>query len=198
MDYNSNGISVGVVAVAIAVIALGFSIFGGSSQPSQNVGGERAGLQEFMDGIKLGPVTEQWATVSLSAGVNQASWRNNQVGKDIVVDYAEFDNGTGVASTTYQFFIATSSAATISSDFDDPFSPILDGYTLATSSKISVINSIKDAGTNGRSAAKVSNGEYVIFTFQQRYAGNCSGSVCETATSTNRGFNSTGRLKFHY
>lgn len=197
---NSKGIVIGVVAVAIAIVALGFSVFSGSPE---NVGGQRAGLQEFADGISLGKVAvaNNWAVVPIPERSNQGFWLNN-TGKDVVVDYAEFQNsggsGSGVASTTYQFFVGTSTTASLSSDFTDPFAGILDAYTLATSSAIKLINSFKDAGTNGRGAVVVPNGQYVFFTFQQTYTGACTGSVCETATSTNRGFNSTARLRYHY
>ena len=66
---TSKGTVFGVVAVAIAVIALGISVFGGNSG-NQNVAGERAGLQEFIDGVKAGDLNTKWVSKTMAPATN--------------------------------------------------------------------------------------------------------------------------------
>lgn len=137
----------------------------------------------------------------LLAGENQGAWRNT-TGRRVVIEYAEMRT-TGVASSSYLFYAGTSTTATCTScNFSTAnFSELIDAPSLATSSPIKVFNSISDTdqGTNGRGAIEVEDGEYVLFMFRkQDLINSCSGSVCEAATSTNRGFNVRWLLKGHY
>lgn len=207
MTENKNLIFVGLaVAVAlIGVVAIASSgkdeappaapVAVESSDP--NLQGERAGLQNFTDGAKLGTQNTRWYSGTIAAGANQGFWLNN-TGVTVYADLAEMIT-TGTASTSYDFFIGTTTAATLSSDFTDPFSGLVDDKVVATSTNaLPVANSIKDAGTNGRGVVAVPVGAYVFFTFQQTFAGNCTGSLCETATSTNRGFDVNWNLRVHH
>lgn len=195
MNLNSILAGLGVAAVIIASYFIG--VAGKSTVTAvDNVGGQRAGLQEFTDGAKLGSQTTRWYSGTIPASDNQEFWYNN-TGKTVYVDLAEMIT-TGTASSTYDFFVGTTTSASLSSDFTDPFSTLIHDFNLATSTTIRAINSIKDAGTNGRSVIPVAAGEYVFFTFQQTFDNACTGSVCETATSTNRGFNVNWNLRIHY
>lgn len=194
MDNYSKGSVLGVVAVAIAVIAIGVSVYGGGQTQApdgQNVGGERAGLQEFIDGIKPGDQTVIWKKGTIGAGQNQGSWRNN-LGKTVFVDLSEVYT-TGTASSSIKIYVATSSSATLSSDFAAPFASGIDGKAVATSTVLTnfVYNSSKDAGTNGRHVFPVVSGEYVVTAILQDTTACLSGGAglaCESATSTSRGF----------
>lgn len=133
----------------------------------------------------------------IEARSNQAFWRNT-TGRTVFVDLAEMVT-TGVASTTFQFFIGTTTSASITDNFTNPYASLVDAYSLATSSPAwRSVNSIKDPGTNGRGVIPVLSGEYVYFTFQQDNANACTGAICETATSTNRGFNVDWYLRGHF
>jgi hypothetical protein len=132
--------------------------------------------------------------LNIGAGVNYAGFLN-ATGQTIYVTGAKVNlvaNAASVqtASSSFMLDIATSTLEHIA-DYSNPFASIIDSYTIATSTIGSqqVINSIKNAGTNGVNVVPVANGAYVSVLLSERYNNpGCTGSVCETATSTKRGF----------
>lgn len=207
MDY-SNGKFLGVVAVAIAAIALFVSIGSGASAPTDpNAGGERGGLQEFFDGVKAGNIGSKWISKTLPVLANSSKLYCNTSGRDVIVDYGEVNYPTGqTASTTYQVSMFATSSASI---------PVTQNYTalaegrrsliqvsVATSSTATTTNSVYAAGANqGNGAVLVATNSCVFGYIQNLATGGggpvCTGSVCETATSSNRGVNPVFNIRIH-
>lgn len=203
-----------VVICALVLVVAGFALVGeiksqlAVTQESAEAQA-LAGIENFTNapagfkkGIAYGSRSVHFtAEGDLLAGVNQVAWRNT-TGRKVVVDKAEMRT-TGTASSSYLFYVGTSTAASNTSfDFGTAmFSELIDAPSLATSSPIKVFTSMSDTdqGTNGRGAIEVEDGEYVLFMFRkQDLINSCSGSVCEAATSTNRGFNVRWLLEGHY
>jgi len=134
----------------------------------------------------------------INAGSNQAAWRNT-TNRTVYVDYTEMIP-TGTASTTFIFYVGTSTASTYSNNYAAPYATLVDGKRIATSTTPIVINSRADAGTLGRQTIAVAPGVYVNFAMLQGYLqAGCSGAVCEAATSTNRGISTIDwLLRGHY
>ena len=137
---------------------------------------------------------------TIGAGSNQASWFNN-TGKTVFVDRASlFVNGT--ASSTLQVNVGTSTTASIAyaayKTTTNPFSALIDSYTLATSTNYRVVNSIKDAGTNGQNIIRVQPNYYVFFLLKNPYQAGTSGGAYESATSTARGFNLDYNMRYYF
>lgn len=187
-------ISIAVVLVA-GLLALGFIRADQSNVPSQAQSLEGDVMNtptENPNGESLGGIFENMAGGTIGAGRNQASFRNTY-GKPIYVYLADVST-TGTASSSFTLYVATSSTATIADNFTAPFSSIINGFLLATSS-VATTTSNYDTPKNSR-VVKVNSGQYVVFQLQSTF--DCvSNGLCETATSTNRGFNLVWRAKFH-
>jgi hypothetical protein len=198
--------------VGLAVIVLGFIGFVAVVDDPNSVSElvddvkDRAGsaiytnVDQYANGVGIGDEVVVWEKVSLEAGDNNLGWEN-KTGKTVYVDLATVTT-SGTASTTFTIDVATSSTENIS-DFTSPFSEIIDSYQLSTSSVAQTINSEEDQGTNGMSVVPVADGEFVSLLLSagepaQTGEPSCDGSVCETATSTNRGFNLDLRFRYHY
>ena len=203
---TSNGKFVGVAAVAIAIVALGISFFGGSSQPSQNVGGERAGLQEFIDGIKAGDINAKWVSAKLPTQENSVLIYANRTGHDVIADFGSMVIPTGeTASSTslVSIFATTSSSIAASNNFatiSEISRALIQAATVATSSTATTTNSINSAALGqGIGAIVVPTGSFIFGYLQQNVSG-CSVAAagkCETATSSARGFNPIFNVRVH-
>ena len=202
--------------VALALLLSVLALLGGgtpsetpSSQPSQTEGGETAlgGLKNdlvhyFFQGIVSGSQLEKWETLTMNAGTNQIAIRNTS-GRTRYITDVNFTT-SGVASTSYVFYGATSSASTFSADYTQP--PIaaqhfaIHGVTIATSTNIRTHAATTTA--NGLWPYPWHDGEYYVFQMQEKFgcgrAANASSGVkCESATSTNTGLgNIKLRLKW--
>jgi hypothetical protein len=145
-----------------------------------------------------GPV-EGYRLLPIAAGSNQTCWRNTS-GGTILVDKGFFGFQSGTASSTFAGNVfATTSASVPSSNSYIALAPsvantIIKGTIIATSSTATSTTSVLPA------AVVVANGSYVCAYMQQNttYTSvECTNAgLCETATSTNRGFNPFGA--FHY
>lgn len=203
MDYNSTGKSFGVVAVAIAILALGISVFGGSGAPasnSQNVGGERAGLQEFIDGIKAGDLNEKWISKKMEPLSNSVKIYCNTSGHDVIGDFGSALVITGeTASSTSKVSLFATTSASVATWVD--FGTLAEGKRaliqavgIATSTTASSTNSVLSAvQSKGNGAILIPTNSCVFGVLQQdttscSIAGAAAGA-CETATSSVRGFN---------
>lgn len=198
---TSNGKKVGVAAVAIAIIALASSFFGGAPAPTEdNVGGERAGLQEFIDGIKSGQLSEKWISKKLDASQSSVLLYRNTTGHDVIIDIgsAIILTGETASSTSKISIVATTSASigtwadfgTLTSVANKKFA-LVEAYGIATSTTATTTNSVLAAVQNkGNGAVLVPNESYVFGFLQQDTVGcGITLGICETATSTSRGFN---------
>jgi hypothetical protein len=150
-------------------------------------GGNVTQQQDFYtNGVGIGPGYVMFSrSGTIALGSNQASWRNT-TGRTVYVDLA-FLATSGVASSSYKFYVATSTSATISSDFTAPYSSLVNGFTIATSSVATTTSSI-ESHLSGSAVVPVASGQYVNIQVQAANGAVCNGVICETATSTNRGF----------
>lgn len=193
---------IGVVAVAIAILALGISTFGGApASQDQNVGGERAGLQEFVDGIKSGDINGKWISKKMDPLSNSVQIYRNTTGHDVIIDLGSANIITGeTASSTSKIsvFATTSSSVATWVDFGtlaEGKRALIQGVAIATSSTATSTNSVLSAVQGkGNGFVLVPTDYYVFGVLQQdttacSIAGAVNGAACETATSSNRGFN---------
>lgn len=214
---SSKGTALGVVAVVIAVVAITIVLIGGKTSapaPAQNVdqnaGGERAGLQEFKDGIKAGDLGSKWITKTLPPLTTQVKLYCNTTGRDTILDYGSVLVKTGetASSTSKVSIFATTTTDTIAATND--FATIAEGrrallqaLTISTSTTASSTSSVYAARVNqGNGAVVVANNSCVWGYLQQdttacSSAGAVAGAACETATSSNRGFNPIFNIRIH-
>lgn len=152
---------------------------------------------QYVAGTCLGslPVCENWAGGKIEAKSNQASWRNT-TGGVVYVDLAELATD-GTASSSFKLYVGTSTAATIASDFTAPFASLINGVILATST-IATTTTNYDVAAQTPHSIRVADGVYVNFQLQEKDSNACGvAGTCETATSSNRGFNLQWRLQYH-
>lgn len=205
-----------LAGLGVAAVVIG-AFFSGNYVKSTNLiedglGGQRAGLQSFTDGVSFGDpgVTEQWFTKKIEPEVDDFAVYHNTSGKDAVVDYGEINIITGeTASSTYKLWLIASTSSSVPTTMDyatvgglsSDKNGLIKGISIATSTTATTTSSVYAAATGaGNGAVIVPNGSYLLFFMQRdtsRCAGN-AGSVCEAATSTNRGFNPRVNLRVHY
>lgn len=171
----------------------------------------------FTDGIDLGtlPVRESWDGGSIGARQNSGSWRNTK-SATATVDYVEIST-TGTASSTFRVWAyASSTAPSIANN--NPAVPtnvgaanfgslLINGKTIATSSTATTTSSddsgVPQAGSSFQVGPVGGTNSYMDFLITgcvAGYSGPASSAFanCETATSSNRGFNLTYRVHYHY
>lgn len=195
-------IVVAIVLVFVVAFVVGLSSKVEDTQrivkESMGSAGQFPGAPNFPDGASLGKedIIHNSKKISLNAGDNDMGWKN-QTGRTIYIDLVSVRT-TGIASSTMTVDVATSSTETIA-DYSDPFSEIIDSYSLATSSPTdTVIASNVNGGTNGIGVVAVADGEWVSLLLSATAGALCDGSACETATSTSRGFNLDMFIEYFY
>lgn len=188
-------IGVGIAGVVVGLL-LGSVVFSGGSL----FGGIYNTVTPQNDsGTKSGDAIEKTISKAFPVAGNSVMLYHNTSGRDVLVDFGSITIPTGeTASTTYQMsvFATTSSAIPASQDYTALAEArrLLIGTSVATSSTATSTNSVYAAkANNGNGAILVPNNSYVFGYLQNLASGGggkgCSGSVCETATSTNRGTN---------
>ena len=207
---KQNLIPSAVVALVVSLLAFaGFSVMQPTAEVPSLPGAEATALGDINgvaiespyvfkagsgDGGDFLTITENG---TINAGSNQGSWRND-TNRTVFIDTVSLFP-TGTASTTFIYYVGTSTAATYTSDYTAPYATLIDGYRIPTSTPQLVINNHEHAGTLGRNIISVDPGEYVNIAFFQGYLETgCTGATCETATSTNRGFNLDWYLRGHF
>lgn len=179
--------AVAIVIVLIALVSLGSSqgglSFGQAGWPVHNT------PEIFSSGIDSGDGYVSFVKGGIiGPGANQASWRNT-TGRTVYVVPGGVAVGfaSGTASSSLLYYAATSSAATLTSDFAHPGGSVwaIDGASVATST----IGPNFTVGTTTSSGAGVpiADGAYFNVQIQSKNGASCNGAACETATSTNRG-----------
>jgi hypothetical protein len=212
-----------VTVIVAAVVAFGVASLAVSATTGKSLGASASQVQsvlwQFTNGISLDPgnssaggngdyVFTKGGTIP--AGANQAVWIN-KTGRTVYVDYADVIT-TGIASSSMRVSaVATSSVSTstlattassmwLTAPIANPAGGLLiDNVQIGTSSpKNTIINTDVGPGTNASGTIPVADGSGIIFSLRQNNPNNCTGSACEQATSTNRGFNLTWFLEGHY
>lgn len=198
-----------------AIIALVFGVVGGavytaeqhsSSSPTKVGAGDI--VQQYpsywTNGINIGSRFVTAVPLNLKDKQNQVAWLNNTgqvvMASNFKAIIVPSGKGAKTASSTYIMDVATSTTATITNSAAPIAYPtLIDTYSLATSTTNNiVINSGKNGGTNGQSTIAIAPNQYLILVLENPYNQACTGSVCETATSTNRGFNLSASAEINY
>ena len=147
--------------------------------------------QSFPDGAVIGDRAVIFKSGTIGPGQNQGYW-DNTTGRQVFVSESDVLMGwtSGTASSSLVFYVATSTATSVS-DYTRPVSSymLVDGAINATSTQANASWITGTTTTSGKGIIPVNPGERLIFDIQERY--NCKGATnCETATSTNRGIQS--------
>lgn len=186
-----------ILGLVVAAAVIGTGVFLTSDRSSENVAGQRAGLQEFIDGIRPGEVTIQTKAVSIPLGSDNFVYTNKS-GKVQYVDLLALHTSS-VASSTQTLTAGTSTSATAWNGFSVPQTlKSFFNITVATSSIATTTNSIQGSGAttgSGAGVAYLGIGESLIVGVYQTFGNKCTGALCETATSTNRGYTVSGFLR---
>jgi hypothetical protein len=185
---------------AIVVLVVGLAVIGSVANAPVSTGLETGSVNgpiqnsvwNFQKGASFG--SNKYAQFSqsgiIAAGANQASWQN-RTGRTIYINRHDVST-TGTASSTYALYVyaSTSPARTIY-DFVAPASAnrmLINNFALATSSAATTTSSL-DKALAGK-VVQVPDGSYVDIQLSSAAPGCPSvAGVCESATSTNRGFN---------
>lgn len=204
----------GLLAIGLVVVAGYASIKPiPASQPAPQAGATGGIYQAlpwtFGSGIKLGDVNQNWLpTVTLTNGQDQVGYTNTS-GKDILVDYGEVQmiaNGAGlnIASSTFRVTMFATTTAVVPDNQD--FTTVSASSTAliigvwATSTQATTTNSVQNVTLGGQGTVRVPSGSTLI-TYLQRNTTLCgavAATVCEAATSTNRGFDVKIRARYHF
>lgn len=152
----------------------------------------------YINGLQLGnnpTVFENMQAMTIGTGQNQASWQNT-TGATIWIDTPEMyflpttTNASMVASSSVAFYFGTSSTAVIANNFARPAGLLpIDGALIATSTRgqVTVTSTSTTAGI--KAVIPVQNGEWVFGLVESNGCTSATAGLCETATSSNRGFN---------
>lgn len=195
--------SVGIgLAVVLSVAALLVAVSSGAPVTDGNFAGNRAGLQEFVDGIKAGDLTTKWVGATLPARSDDMVIYTNRTGRDVYADFGSVDVVTGeTASSTYKISLFATTTTSVASSMD--FSSLAEGkraliqsLAIATSTTASSTSSVYAAArgaSSGNGSIVIPDGSSLMVYLQQdTTAGSITcarNGACETATSSNRGFN---------
>lgn len=197
MNNNSNN---SIIATGIAILLSLVAIFVAVGGPtgSQVVGGERGGFQEFFDGVRIGQASQKWVVGQIDPGQTSVALYTNRTGVDVYADFGSADIPTGSTASTTQavsLFATSSSATTVPTwanfgTLAEGGRALIQAVAIATSTTATSTNSVLSAVQGkGNGSVVIPDGSTLFGFMQQTYATVCTGSVCETATSTNRGFN---------
>lgn len=200
-----------VVALVISLV-VGFTFFNGPTDQSNvddQAGSIRQTQDTFANGIGFSGGVENVIGGTIGTSDNQDSWKNT-TGKDVYFTYgvaipiATSSSPTGpLASSTMRVLMGTSTAATIS-DYANPSTQstgVFMTWVVATStgsrsliaSSTATFGGLGNAGT--KNVVRVAQNEYFNVAIIASGSGAPSatvcvvGGVCESATSTQRGYN---------
>ncbi len=196
---------VGLIAIALAWTAY---VSQSTQQPLGGTYANNSVASGAGGGIDFGalPVNYNWVGGKIIAKSNSAFYKNVS-GQTEYFENVEVSTD-GTASSTYKVYAyATTSAPRTIYDFSAPVQNAntliwINGFAIATSSVATTTSSDDTKGTGAGPAAgsviQVPNNSYLDIVLVQNTTG-CNGatSVCETATSTARGFNLQWRAVYH-
>lgn len=188
----------GVVALAVAV---GVIFYAAPASPS--AGYTQSDVAKFEEGAQIGAAGQRYYAIDIATGTAQVSYRNTS-GRGQYVPLLTLHT-TGIASSTFTLTAGTSTSSTFNGFSLRANNKSLINQSISTSSAATTTSNLaafqQTAVTTGGSPGLVylADGEYVNIGLYQPYGTFCDGSTakgaCETATSTNRGFNVKGILE---
>lgn len=199
------------VLVLVALVA-GFLVRGIVSAPADTT---VSGVQETRDwypnGVSSGPtpyaVAENWAVRDIGASADQAVLLTNSTSQDMYVDYAELElkanaDGTRTASSTVNVRLFATSTTEVPNSHDytaiaaDKYQLVVG--TWATSTTATTTNSVGTTAQGGQGSIRLPAGWSLIAYINRATNGVCTTGACETATSTNRGYDLRARAHYHF
>ncbi len=197
-------IVIGIIAIVGCYKAFNSGVLGSAGDIVTNI-------VTYTKGLKIGDGTQTTVYKALPVGQNKVLLYTNSTGRDVYVDYGEANILTGdTASSTSKIsiFATTSTSIATVNDFatlvtgNTPRKTLIDAVLIATSSTATTTNSVYASKANaGAGAIVVPDGYSVWGMLQQNTAvtTGCSGAtgLCESATSTRRGFNPVFFIKIH-
>lgn len=211
MTKNQKYVVVSLVAVAVVVLL--FLGFHHSAPQAPATGLTQADLGQFPEGIKNGDQFERWETATLPAGSAAVPIFTNRSGRDVEAFFGSVDIPTGqTASSTSLVSIFATTSTSIASTYDFLSSTGLAAFksilisqiVIATSSTATTTNSVLSVVQGkGNGSIVVPDGQTVFGYLQQnRATGNgcfngAQTGLCESATSSNRGFNPVFNVKVY-
>lgn len=215
-DSNKSVIGLAVVILVVGTLIVGGLTHRGSSTPQatdvvqtqsdNGLGGERAGLQEFQNGVKMGPEFWQWYGGTFVTGQTSAKLYCNTTGRSTVAEYGDFSILSGFASSSMKvsIFATTSSSIATTNDFATVVATttaLIAPYVVATSSEATTTSSTLAAIQNKGNGEVIVQPNWCVWAYMQsNSATGCTGAaagMCEAASSTNRGFNPTFKIRVH-
>lgn len=198
MTYLKNLVITVVIAALVGFGAAAISIH--SSSPTLGTGATNTNIDAYANGLQVGNVVTRYVGGQIPAQQNQGSYCN-KTGRTAWVDLV-LASTDGTASSTYHIIVGTSTAATIT-DFATPSfnNESLIAFPLATSSTATTTSN--EIGSGGAVISKqvqattIADGQCLNIALEQGNVATAapsagcasSGGVCESATSTKRGFN---------
>lgn len=193
-----------VVALVIGLVALVSGFFGHKTQaPVSDLGASGSGTtysyqDKYVNGLFLGnDYVDFTKSGTIPAGQNEAYYTNRS-GRRQYISLASIDTN-GTASSSFKFYVGTTTSTTIN-DFTAPYSSLINGFTIATSTVATTTSSI-ESHLSGSAVIPVADGVTVFVQIQAANGAVCASSgsgICESATSTNRGFNPKWVLHGYY
>lgn len=182
-----------VVVVAVALFLFTYVLPSGET-PAVNeptTGLSQSDVGKFPEGVQAGDGVIRIYKGTIGAGVNQVAYRNRS-GRTQYADLLALTT-SGTASTTQTLTAGTSTSSSFDS-FSVPTSvKSFLNYNIPTSTPAFTVNNLNGNAdvTSGFGSGLIAipDGAYLHLGFYQSYGNACTGSVCEAATSTNRGFN---------
>lgn len=136
---------------------------------------------------------EPWPTATTTISFKNDQTVTSTVSVQIVM--------SGVVSSTVNFSCGTSTTGFVAYDTsDEEPQNLIDDYQAATSTYGKVISSIDggDNGTAGFASAELAPNQYLTCFAQNIYVAGCTGSICESVTSTNRGWSAIVRAQYEW
>ena len=187
---------VALVVGLVALIIVGIAALSSGSQPAQLGGayGVNIANPTFVAGADFGnyPVNYNWAAGKIGPKTNQAYWKNTSGATAYISSFLMATDGTASSSYTFYAYASTSPVSNLY-NFTAPTGNgtinLITPFTIATSSAATT--------TPLANQIRVPANSYVNLLFQATNGTGCNGTTCETATSSNRGFNVPWRLEFN-
>lgn len=145
-------------------------------------------IEYFPSGIGIADKTTFNKSGTIGPGVNQTAYTNNTgVALTILAPTVTIAYTTGTASSSYLFYVSTSTATTIT-DYTRPVGgyKLIDGATIATSTTANASLIVGTSTAAGKGGIVLQPGESLIFAVEPVSVPTCTG-LCETATSSSRG-----------
>lgn len=210
---------VSVVSLVVGLIALVTAAVGHNQSAAPVPADQNAGgvynvnnvAPTFTDGIDLGnqAVRLSWEGGTIGSKLTSSFWRNTK-SATATVDYVEMRT-SGIASSTFKLWaFATSTLASETMAFknNNTFTNInaaalgsllINGKQIATTSAATTTSSDDNGVPQAGSSYMVPPGGYLDFLITGCTAGYQGGTAnCDTASSSNRGFNVNWVIEYHY